>query len=162
MSEKNVWKGIPSQIENVMSFALAFSSLGLLVPAYIYKDGTGLLSMISPVLLSVSVIALLFAIWDFLVVRNTKYKLTNERLLTEVGVLNKRVDTLELYKVKDMNVDKPLFLRMFYLGTIVLMTSDKTHPVVLIQAVKQSDKLLSVLRGSVEACREAKGVREFD
>ncbi|MEZ5300332.1 MAG: PH domain-containing protein [Verrucomicrobiales bacterium] len=47
---------------------------------------------------------------------NTKfynYELTNERLKLSTGVLNRKTDVLELYRVKDMELEKPLHFRIF-------------------------------------------------
>jgi len=159
MSEKNAWKGVPSQIENVKSFTIAFLSIGLLYPISKYEDVT---TAIPAVMITAMVFSFLFALWDYLVVKNTKYTLTSQRLLTETGVLNKDTDILELYRVKDSRAVKPFFLRLFSLGTIVLITSDKTTPILLIRAIKNSAPLLLKISDLVEACREDKGVREFD
>jgi hypothetical protein len=59
-------------------------------------------------------------------------------------------------------LDQPFFLRIFSLGNVILQTSDKTHPVVAIEAVAKAEELREQLRTHVEACRTRKGVREVD
>jgi uncharacterized membrane protein YdbT with pleckstrin-like domain len=78
------------------------------------------------------------------------------------GVLNKKLDELELYRVRDYKLDQPFFLRLFSLGNIILQTSDRTHPTVVIQAIPDAENLREQLRTYVEACRTRKGVRELD
>jgi len=101
-------------------------------------------------------------LWKWLVIKNTKYELTNERLITRYGVLNKTMDELELYRVKDYKLDRPFFLRMFSLGNIILSTSDKSHPVVIIRAIPNAEELREKIRLCVEDRRDKKHVREVD
>jgi uncharacterized membrane protein YdbT with pleckstrin-like domain len=101
-------------------------------------------------------------LWKWLVVKNTKYELTTERLRMRHGVLNKKTDELELYRVRDYKLDQPFFLRIFSLGNIILQTSDKSHPHIVLEAIPNGEDLREQLRTYVEACRTRKGVRELD
>lgn len=78
------------------------------------------------------------------------------------GVLNKNLGELELYRVRDYKLDQPFFLRLFSLSNIVLETSDKSHPTVVIKAIPDGEELREQFRTNVEACRTRKGVREVD
>lgn len=135
--EKEVWFGNPSQVVNLGTFIL----LGLLFWL---------------------VIPLLIILWKWLAIKNTKYELTTERLTTRHGVLNKKTDELELYRVRDYKYEQPFFLRLFSLGNIVLQTSDKSDPQVVLRAIPNGEELREKLRTQVEACRLKKGVREVD
>lgn len=104
----------------------------------------------------------LITLWRWLVVKNIKFELTTERLKTYHGVLNKHTDDMELYRVRDYKVERPFFLRLFSLGNVILMTSDKTTPTVVISAIKKSEEVREKIRPLVEARRDAKKVREID
>ena len=132
--ERVVWRGSPSQWENFGIF-LVTSVFPLLIPV---------------------------ALWRWLVTRCTHYEVTSERLVHEYGVLNKRVEELELYRVKDTAFDQPFWLRLVGLGHVVLRTSDRSDPVFVIRAVREGRALRENLRGLVEKLRERKGVRELD
>jgi uncharacterized membrane protein YdbT with pleckstrin-like domain len=135
--EKTVWFGTPSQIVNLGSFIVLGLLFWLVIPLFVI-------------------------LWKWLVVKNIKYELTTERLRTRHGVLNKNTDELELYRVRDYTLQQPFFLRIFSLGNIVLRTSDKSHPHVVIRAIPNGEDLRDKLRTYVEACRTRKGVREVD
>ena len=135
--EKTVWLGTPSQVINLGSFILLGLFFWLVIPLFII-------------------------LWKWLVVKNMKYELTSERLRMRHGVLNKKLDELELYRVRDYKLDQPFFLRIFSLGNIILQTSDRSHPTVVIQAIPDAENLREQLRTYVEACRTRKGVRELD
>ena len=72
------------------------------------------------------------------------------------------MDELELYRVKDYRLENPFFLRMFSLGNIVLETSDRSSPVVRINAIQNAEELREKIRNCVETRRDQKGVREVD
>ncbi len=135
--EEDVWSGTPSQVTNLGSFIF----LGILF---------------------FMVIPLFIILWKWLVTKNIKYELTTERLRTRSGVLNKKMDELELYRVKDYKVDRPLFLRIFGLGNLVLETSDRSSPIVMIKAIPDAEELREKVRTCVETRRDAKRVREVD
>lgn len=82
--EKPVWNGTPSQVINIPAFALWGIFFWLVIPIVII-------------------------LWKWLVVKNTKYELTTERLKIRHGVLNKNMDDLELYRVRDFKLEKPFF-----------------------------------------------------
>ena len=135
--EKSVWNGTPSQVINIPAFALWGILFWLVIPIFII-------------------------LWKWLVVKNTKYELTTERLKIRHGVLNKKMDDLELYRVRDFKLERPFFLRLFSLGNIILQTSDKSHPVVILRAIRNGEQIREQIRNMVEACRVKKRVREVD
>lgn len=136
-TETPIWSGTPSQVTNLPAFILWGLFFWLVIPIFII-------------------------LWQWLVLKNTKYELTTERLKTRHGVINKEMDDLELYRVRDYKLEQPLFLRLFGLGNITLNTSDKSHPVVTIRAISNGEQVREQIRGAVEACRVKKRVREVD
>jgi uncharacterized membrane protein YdbT with pleckstrin-like domain len=105
---------------------------------------------------------LLWMGWNFLTVRCRVYELTDQRLRMYEGVLNQKIDELELYRVKDTTMSRPFWLRLFGLCTLSLDTSDRSHPKVEIEAVGDGDNLRETLRRQVEHWRDRKRVREVD
>ena len=133
MPEETIWSGTSSQVKNL-----------------------------GPWLLAVLIIPLPWAIYRWLVVKTTTYRLTTERLLTERGILNKTTDTLELYRVRDMQVIAPFWQRLFGLQTIHLLTADSSTPSVIIDYIPASLGLPDKFRTQVEECRQRKRVRTLD
>ncbi len=136
-TEPVAWRGSPSQLTNV--------------PAYVI---CGLLSWL--------VIPIFIAIWKWLVVRNIRYELTTERLRLRQGVLNKQLDELELYRVRDYRLEQPFWLRLFSLSNITIRTAETSDRVITLRAVSQGEHVLELLRQHVEACRVKKNVRALD
>jgi uncharacterized membrane protein YdbT with pleckstrin-like domain len=115
-----------------------------------------------PWLSCVLVLPLPWALWRWLVVRSRRYQLTSERLKIADGVLNRRIETVELYRVKDIAVTQPFVLRLAGLENITLLTSDHTAPAITIPAMRQADALGDKFRRQVEIIRDRKRVREVD
>jgi uncharacterized membrane protein YdbT with pleckstrin-like domain len=96
------------------------------------------------------------------VTKCTSYELTTQRLKISSGVLNRKLDELELFRVKDYAMDQPLFLRILGLGNLTLVTSDASSPQVAIKAIPKVEDVREKLRTAVQAERDRKRVRELD
>ena len=96
--------------------------------------------------------------WSF-----TKYKLTNEKLMTDSGFLNKKEEEVRLYRIMDMTLERPLTQRIFGLGTIKCNSADKSTPIFYIKNIKESEKVKNMLSDMVESERAKKRIsgREF-
>lgn len=171
MSEVNVWKGTPSQIDNlfVFCFLLVISALSwpLFSELLVWLSTKTYISYgIYKVILSLSIVftvtPLLFIFWRWLSTRMTVTEITSQRIINRSGVLNRNVDEVELYRVKDYRIEKPLKLGMFGLSNIVMVTSDRLNPTITISAVRGGEKLRDAIRSVVESRRAEKGVREID
>jgi uncharacterized membrane protein YdbT with pleckstrin-like domain len=132
-AEREVWSGTPSQWQSLW----AWLACVLLVP-------------------------IPWALWRALVTKNTRYVLTDQRLKTTRGVLNRITDDLELYRVKDTHFQQTFWQRMVGIGDIVLSTSDATTPTVAIADIRDAEGVRERVRGLVEQRRDAKRVRELD
>ena len=136
--ERIIFKGNPSQIPNI---------------------GYYLLCIILAPLLGLGVIMFLVR---YLETKFTKFEITNERVIQQNGVLSRRTNETELYRVKDIILDEPFFLRIFGLSNVLIVTSDKTSPLILVNAIENGGIIRRELREAVELRRDKKGVREMD
>ena len=146
--EQTIWKGNPSFVINLimdmLSIFVIFCIIFFNVPIYFVA------------------LPILFMLWNFLSIKTTVYQLTTERLKVSHGILNKKINELELYRVKDYRVEQPLHIRLFGLGNIILDTSDKSNPVMVLRAISNSEELLNSIRKHVEERRSSKSIRELD
>lgn len=132
-TEREVWQGAPSQWQN----------LGWWVAC-------------------VLILPIPYALWRWLVVRNQRYVLTDQRLKSSSGVFNRVTDDLELYRIKDTRFAQTVWQRLVGIGDIELSTSDATTPLVRLGNLRNADTVRDTLRGLVEKRRDAKRVRELD
>ncbi|WKN44250.1 PH domain-containing protein [Tunicatimonas pelagia] len=103
-----------------------------------------------------------FALWRYLQARATRYTLTTERLICQQGVLHRISDEVELYRIKDYTIVSPFFYRWFGLSDLVLITSDQTHPTLVLRGITDAHTVRELIRRQVENLRTQKGVREID
>ena len=126
MPEENIlWKGRSSQITNFWTFVWA----GLLLAGCVVG------ALFFPPVFFGALIPIAWAGWVCLVVHFRVFELTSQRLRLYTGVLNRRIDEIELYRVKDTAIEEPFWLRLFKLGTLIIETSDRSHPIVRIYAI---------------------------
>jgi uncharacterized membrane protein YdbT with pleckstrin-like domain len=137
MPEQTVWRGSSSQWKNLGIFILCGLFCWLIVPIFI-------------------------ALSRYLQTKNKIYELTTERLKITEGIFSKVTDTLELYRVKDLETRQPFLYRMFGVENVQMNTSDTSSPFIFIEAIPSAVGLGDKIRNQVEAIRAQKGVREID
>jgi len=98
----------------------------------------------------------------YLRTRFTIYELTEERFREKTGILSQKIEELELYRVRDYTVEKPFIMRLFGLGNLTLITSDKTNPKIYLYAIRNVESVRDVFRKNVEATRKHTGTKEVD
>ena len=151
-AENLLWKGGPSQWLNLGPFAAA-----LLLAVTIIAGGCYFPPAFAALLLPLG-----YAVWNYLVVRAQVFELTSERLRFTRGVINQQVDEIELYRVKDSQLHRVWWMRLTGVASVVLETSDRTMPKLIIPAIQGGTEMRELLRKQVEAQRDKKRVREMD
>jgi uncharacterized membrane protein YdbT with pleckstrin-like domain len=106
----------------------------------------------------VLVLPLLQALRAWIISRLVRYELSAERLVIARGLLLRRVDNLELYRVRDLHLELPLTARLFGVGDVVLDTVDHSTPTVVLSGVKRPDEVFARMRDLVEAARRRAGI----
>src|SRR6476646_2502283 len=137
MSEEVVWRGTSSQWKNFVVYLLCGLFCWLIVPIFI-------------------------ALARYLQTKCKIFELTTQRLKITSGVFTKVTDTLELYRVKDIETRQPFFSRFVGIENVQMTTSDASSPSVLIEAVPSNVRFADKLRNQVEIIRQQKRVREID
>ncbi len=152
-TETTLWKGHTSQWRHLGYYLLCvLIAVGIGVAAA-FTAGMAALGLVVP--------AGMAAVRWWLT-RVTVYELTSQRLKVTTGILTRKLDELELFRVKDYSMEQPLLLRMLGLGNLTLITSDVTCPNVSIEAIPEVNDVREKLRNAVQAERDRKRVREMD
>ncbi|MBN1771372.1 MAG: PH domain-containing protein [Deltaproteobacteria bacterium] len=166
--EKTVWEGTPSQwtqFGNHLGWGLVLVALAV-VGVWLRLGGCGFLGSWGPPIglgvLALTVVPLFVILRAYLVTRTTKYKLTSQRILSTIGVFSRRTDNLELYRVDDLNVLQPFFLRLVGLSNIVVVSSDRTTAELTLAGIRDANALRDTMRKHIEECRDRKRTRVID
>jgi len=136
-SEEIVWRGTSSQWKNFGVYLLCGLFCWLLVPIF-------------------------FALARCFQTKCKIFELTTQRFKITSGVFTKKTETLELYRVKDIETRQPFLSRMVGIENVQMTTSDASSPIVLVDAVPSSVGFADKLRNQVETIRQQKRVREID
>lgn len=153
-TETSLWSSSPSQFTNFNQFLIGLVvSAAIITAAYYFTSYYVLYALILP---------LGWILWQYLLVRCLKYELTSERIRLRTGVFNQQVNEIELYRIKDTSIQLPFLLRIVKLGTLALVTSDRSLPELELKAIRNVDEVRDMLRQNVERLRDLKRVREVD
>jgi len=120
------------------------------------------LKNLGPFVTCLLILPIPWAIWLYLKTKNHVYRLTTERLVVEDGVFSKHTESLELYRVRDLQVTQPFMLRIVGLQNIKLLTSDTSTPEVVIDHIPVDANLPDQFRKQIEVARDRKRVRDID
>jgi uncharacterized membrane protein YdbT with pleckstrin-like domain len=164
MPEQTVWRGTSSQWKNSGAyFAWGIASTFLICLSIIlWQAASAPLGRFAPLLLLLLAVPITAVVARYVTTRSKWYELTNERLKMSEGVFSKVTDTLELYRVKDIETRQPFFYRLAGVENVQLNTSDTSTPFVVIDAIPCAVGLGDQIRNQVETIRQQKGVREID
>src|SRR5262245_13183940 len=160
--ERTLWDGTPSQIINLPVFILCALAAGVLLgAAFLFRQQTGPGAY---AIAGAALVPLVIAFWKWIRTRTTQYHLTTQRLQMSYGILSRKSEDLELYRVKDYHIIEPFIMRMFGLADIVLNTMDEENATIVLKAIPGGKSLRDVIRQNVEICRDRKRVRvsEFE
>lgn len=108
------------------------------------------------------VVGLLILLIPIFVARSTHYRITNYRVDYERGILSKRIDTLELWHVDDIDFHQSLLDRMLGVGTITIFSDDQTTPNLKVSGVPNPRPLFDQLKQRVIAVKRQRGVIKMD
>ncbi len=164
MAEETVWRGSSSQWKNFGLYILCVLAAALVVFifAVVWRNGSSEIQNLSPFILCILAVPIFMALARYLQTKNRVYELTSERIKISEGVFSRVTDTLELYRVKDLETQQPFLYRVVGIENVQLHTSDASSPVVFITAIPAVAGLGDKIRNQVEAIRAQKGVREID
>lgn len=96
--------------------------------------------------------------WTF-----TRYSLSEDRLFISKGFFSIHEDEVRLYRIMDISLTRNLWQRMFNLGTIKIVSADKTLGNFDLKNIKNPRSVKEQLSKKVEEIRVAKRVsnREY-
>jgi len=152
--EELIWEESPSQWNLFNKYLISVCTL---IAGVFFTFSLG-----QTLFLLISLTGILIALYYYVELICTKYKFTNQRLVISKGILTKKMDSLELYRIKDLKLSQNIIQRLVGIGTISLISSDKTNPTIRLEGFTDIYNKYDLLRHEIETCRDRRGVREID
>jgi uncharacterized membrane protein YdbT with pleckstrin-like domain len=128
----------------------------------LFEGSPALLPSLGPLLLSIVTLGLALA-YFWLHARAVRYRITTQRVVVETGILSKRLDQVDLYRIHDYVVERPLGQRLMGTGNLLLATQDRTTPALRLSGLSTDVvALYERLRKATEIEKRKRGVRVLD
>lgn len=89
----------------------------------------------------------------------TRYSLSDDRLFLSVGFFNIHDEEVLLYRIRDITTSRTLGQRLFGVGTVKVVSSDKTMPVLELKNVSDPMMVKELLHKQVEEMKIRRRVR---
>ena len=89
----------------------------------------------------------------------TRYSLSEDRLFVSEGFLNLKDDEILLYRVRDIDTSRSLWQRLFGVGTVVVASSDKSMPNLVLKNIKDPIFVKELIHSQVEEAKIKRRVR---
>lgn len=89
----------------------------------------------------------------------TRYALSEDRLFLSTGFLSVKDDQLLLYRVRDIQTTRTIWQRIFGVGTVTVISSDKSTPVLELKNIKNVLVVKELIHNQVEKVKAERRVR---
>lgn len=89
----------------------------------------------------------------------TRYRLSEDRLFCETGLLNTKADEVLLYRVRDLRLTINLGQRILGVGTVCVISSDKSAPHLDLKNVKSPREVKELIHQNVERAKDKRRMR---
>lgn len=115
---------------------------------------------ISLILLSLICLSIVFK--NFLKILTTRWVITSEQIKIYEGIINKRVNYIELYRVYDYEIKQNIIQAVLGLKNIYIHSGDKSTPELkMFGILSKNIDIISLIRKRVEKQKRIKGIYEF-
>ena len=89
----------------------------------------------------------------------TRYALSEDRLFLSVGFFSIKDEEVLLYRIRDINTSRNLWQRLCRVGTVTVVSSDKTMPTFVLKNIKKPVDFKELLHQQVEEMKIRRRVR---
>ena len=89
----------------------------------------------------------------------TRYAMSEDRLFLSIGFFTIRDDELLLYRVRDIITRRTLWQRICGVGTVTVISSDKSQPTLVLKNIRNPMQLKELLHKNVEEMKQRRRMR---
>ena len=88
----------------------------------------------------------------------TRYKVCEDKLILSVGFFKTTIDEILLYRIMDIKLVRTLWQKICRVGSVYLVSTDKSHPNLELKNIKHSDTVRRFLSEMIVKQRTARGI----
>lgn len=103
----------------------------------------------------------LVLLYRFVCLRRIRYRVGGEQLVSEYGLLLRKVDYMELYRIVDFQEHQSLLQQLCGLKTVRILSTDRNTPRLDLIGIRKKDNIVPVIRERVEINKRKKGIYEI-
>jgi membrane protein YdbS with pleckstrin-like domain len=93
-----------------------------------------------------------------LIRKSSRYKITNRNLDTEYGIISKRIETLQLWRIRDLDFRQSFTDRILGIAAIRVFTADRSDPELVLKGLPASRNVFDRLKDAAELARQQRVV----
>jgi hypothetical protein len=95
---------------------------------------------------AIVILATLIFVFKIILLKSTAYEVTADRIEWERGILNRKIDNVDMFRVVDMKLHRSITDCLIGIGTVTLLTKDETDPEFKFYKVRNPRKIYDVLK----------------
>jgi len=150
-AEQTLWRGSPSWLL-LLGKLIWLALAAIVLPAVVFWADRRFLPDPQPMRIVWLVVAALI-VWRVVGVgialariRSTLYAVTNQRVIIESGIMEKKVEDIDLRYIDDTNFRQRIFERMLGIGNVTIVSSDKVAPLFVLRGIPDPRGLRELIR----------------
>jgi membrane protein YdbS with pleckstrin-like domain len=86
--------------------------------------------------------------------KGMRYKITSRTIDHEAGIFSKRIETVQLWRVQDIDFHQSFMARLLGIATIRIVTTDRTTPEVALTGLPASREVFERLKDAADLARQ--------
>lgn len=149
--EEHLWRGNPSWLL-LLGKIILLAVVAIVLPILVHSMSTSILQ--DPAALKIAwVLVTALILWRmgsvllaFLRIKSTTYTVTNQRVMIETGIAEKKVEDIDLRYIDDTQFRQRILERMLGIGSVTIVSSDKTTPTYTLRGIPDPRGLRELIR----------------
>ena len=110
---------------------------------------------------SVAVLFSLVLLYRFIYLRRTRYYIGSEQIISKHGVLSRKTDYMEQYRIVDFVEHQNLMQQLCGLKTVRIFSMDRNTPRLDLVGIRRNLDVVTLIRERVEYNKRKKGIYEI-
>lgn len=110
---------------------------------------------------SVAVLFSLVLLYRFIYLRRTRYYIGSEQIISKHGVLSRKTDYMEQYRIVDFVEHQSLMQQLCGLKTVHIFSMDRNTPRLDLVGIRRNLDVVTLIRERVEYNKRKKGIYEI-